>query len=86
MREKVSLMIGLSTFGESNVKEDGLPTFQSGSDHCSGSCSGGGSSGDSGSYPNIESNKDDVDFCMHSEFDIDSEFEENTSESIWLPF
>ena len=38
-----------------------------------------GSGSGSGSYPNIESNEDDVEFGMHSESDVDSEFEENTT-------
>ena len=44
------------------------------------SSSGGGS----GSYPDIESNEDDVDFGMHSESDADSESEENTTNNEML--
>ena len=40
--------------------------------------SGSGNGSVSGSYPNIESNEDDVDFGMHSEFDANSESAENT--------
>ena len=38
-----------------------------------------GSGSGSGSYPDIESNEDNVDFGMHSEFDTDSESEETTT-------
>ena len=54
----------------------------------SGSCGGSrnGSGGGSGSYPNIESqsNEDDVEFGMHSEFDTNSESEENTTNNEML--
>ena len=44
----------------------------------------GSGSGSSGSYLDIESNEDDVDFGMHSESDVDSEFEENTTNNEML--
>ena len=46
--------------------------------------SGSGSGGGCGSYPNIESNEDDVEFGMHSESDTDSESEENTTNNEML--
>ena len=62
----------------------GIANISNPSGSGSGGGSGSGSGDDSGSYPDIESNEDDIEFGIHSESDADSESEENTTKNEML--